>query len=976
MKLRPVRIALMILTVFTIAQGTPAFAETGESVNQSARTLPVARRVDVAVIGGTTAAVSAAVAAAERGASVFLAAQRLYLGEDMCGTLRLELEDGQEPTTELAKRIFDGSRTATPMHVKKALDSALVNAGVDFLFGCYATEVIRDGRGRIGGFVMANRAGRQAVIAETVIDATNRAWFSRLAGAKSEPWPGGKQEFERTVIVKDTAKSPRAVTSSVSIPMVGRSYADFAKAEQSARDRTYLKGQFRSSEFLFHVPPDPIICKRRAGQWQEDGSVNVAHFRPVGTERLLVLSGCADVPRHEAGSLLRPAALTEAGRQVGFSAAEIAKSAASPTGLSVSHSASGKNKGGDIRENLSGTRPVDSPDKGLQCESGRVPVLGDYDVVVVGGGTSGAPAAIAAGRQGVNVLVVEYQAGLGGTGTLGMIGRPYHGRKAGFSRQVPFPGGDFTIADKMEWYRREIRKVGGDIWFGTLGCGVYVQDGCIRGAVVATPEGRGVVLADVVIDSTGNGDLAAAAGAETIYGATEDGRIAMQGAGLPPRPLERSYVNTDYLFVDESDMMDVWSTLVGVRSGMSEGPFDVGPLLQTRERRRVRGEHVLRYLDQIAGRTYPDSIVYSGSDYDSHGYPNDPYFALIPHTEKSRRANHPAPGGECYTPYRCLLPKDVKGVLVTGLGISMERDATAMVRMQHDMANQGYAAGVAAAMAARQDITPREIDVDSLQQHLVDVGNLPEEVLEHEDSFPLPGSRVEKAVKRMASENRNRACRALAIVMSHRKIALPHVREAYDSADGESRLRYAKLLGFWSDRRVVPDLVDALESAEWDKKILQGRMAEYAHLPTPVDALVLALGHTEDRRALPIIFKKMESLDASSTLSHHRAVALALECIGDPAAAQPLARLLRKPGMSGHAMTELETINRKRGKRRREGALREIVLARALYRCGDYDSMGERILSRYTEDLRGLFARHAGQVLEGSRRRRGPGVTR
>ena len=99
------------------------------------------------------------------------------------------------------------------------------------------------------------------------------------------------------------------------------------------------------------------------------------------------------------------------------------------------------------------------------------------------------------------------------------------------------------------------------------------------------------------------------------------------------------------------------------------------------------GDHVLSYLDQIAERTYPDSIVLSASDYDSHGYPSHPFFALLPHDEKSRAANHPAPGGSCYTPYRCLLPRGLDGILVIGLGISMHRDASALVRMQHDMHN-------------------------------------------------------------------------------------------------------------------------------------------------------------------------------------------------------------------------------------------------------------------------------------------------
>ena len=143
-------------------------------------------------------------------------------------------------------------------------------------------------------------------------------------------------------------------------------------------------------------------------------------------------------------------------------------------------------------------------------------------------------------------------------------------------------------------------------------------------------------------------------------------------------------------------------------------------------------------------------------------------------------------------------------------------------------------------------------------------------------------------------------------------------------------------------------------------------MAEYAHLPTPVDALVLALGGTRDRRALPILLEKLDTLDPNVTLSHHRSLALALEQIADPTAAESLARLLNKPGMRGHVMTGLEPLsNHPQEKRRRLAPLREIVLARALYRCGDWQELGEGILREYRQDIRGLFARHANAVLSG-----------
>ena len=88
----------------------------------------------------------------------------------------------------------------TPMQVKRALDDALLNAGVQFLYGCYVTNILRDGAGRPAGIVMANRSGRQAVRARVIIDATPRAAVARLAGAQFEPYSAGTHLFKRVVV--------------------------------------------------------------------------------------------------------------------------------------------------------------------------------------------------------------------------------------------------------------------------------------------------------------------------------------------------------------------------------------------------------------------------------------------------------------------------------------------------------------------------------------------------------------------------------------------------------------------------------------------------------------------------------------------------------------------------------------------------------------------------------------------------------
>ncbi len=950
---------------------------------ESSRKIPVAASVDVVVAGGSVAAVAAALEAANQGRSVFLVAPRLYLGEDLADTLRLWLEPDEKPTGALTEKIFRDPGPVPPLRLKKVLEQSLLNAKVRFVFGSFPTEVLHDSGGRLAGVVIANRAGRQAIVAKTFIDATAEASLARLAGARFHPWKGGPIDFRRVVLGGKPANEA-AVAGRIPLPAENETYYDYslrfehregdwlwlARLEQQARDMTFRQNQLRASARLHFVPPSSIAGRLSAKAWKGFSPLEPGHFQPQGIERLWIAGSYADIPREAAAQLMRPAVAERVGQGIGAAASRIAASVPPPKGVRVSPGSLAPSLKGDIRESLGGLRPVAPGAEFIESPARGVPVLGAWDVVVVGGGTSGAAAAIGAGRRGAKVLVIEFQEGLGGTGTLGMIGRPYHGRNAGFAAEVPFPNKELTIEDKMEWYRREIRKTGGGILFGALGCGAFVEENRVKGAVVVSPYGRAVALAKVVIDGTGNADVAVAAGAQARYSADERD-LAMQGAGLPTRSPRSTYTNTDYLLIEEDDMVDVWRALTGARMTMPESAFDSGSLIQTRERRTVVGEHTLSYLDQIAGRTYPDSIVYSASDYDSHGYPSDDFFALLPHDEKSRRANHPAPGGACYTPYRCLLPRGLEGILVTGLGISMHRDAAAMVRMQRDLANQGYAAGVAAAMTAAPGKKLRELDVRALQRHLVDIGSLPPEVLTHRDNFPLPDAEIRKAVQNYGlATNPEEAGVWLAVLLSHREAALPLLRKAFLEARPRQKLPYAKLLAFFGEKDAVPLLIEALDAVrEWDGRILQGKMAEYAHLPTPIDTLILGLGRTGDRRALPALLRKLETLDASVTLSHHRALAVALEAIGDPSAAEPLARLLSKPGMRGHAMKGVEPLyDADMDKRRRLAPMREIVIARALYRCGDYKGLGETILREYADDVRGLFARHARAVLAAGRR--------
>jgi len=1134
----------VLVALFSLVASTVA-ADDRLLVNESARKIPVAYQVDVVVLGGGTGAVSAAVAAAEAGAKVFLAAPYPYLGDDMTATLRLWLEDGETPAAPLAKQIFalggrgsetadpnrlafsyeadrpsaerhkdttpprrlsdgrwgesstesvqfDGDVTITadlkkpqeikqvrvisyyragdspagsgfnvasvtvstsddkktwkqgavinndkpsgelitlsapldaktrylkflvkktadvdrvllgeieiigpaapvaekprptpppprPMQVKKTLDEALLAAGVQFLYSCYATDVLRDSAGQPCGIVMANRAGRQAVVAKTIIDATDRAWVARAAGAKFRPYPAGSHTFQRVVIGGEVQSAPHMTARTIAppfrgpypnaaktasgtfqvieytldLPMKEDTYASLAAADQKARTMTYHPEQQFTSDQLFEVPPDAVQGRQPAdGPWQGAAKLPLGAFQPGGVPRIYVLGGCADVSRQQAEKLLRPLALIDLGTRIGQAAAAEARSLPAPKGVKLPGKPTEKPAAaGDVQESLAGVRPVGNAPT-VEQDARALPVLGRYDVVVIGGGTGGAPAGIAAARQGAKTLVVEYLHGLGGVGTVGAISKYYWGNRVGFSATVE-GGASWVIEQKMEWWRKNLLQAGAEIWFGTIGCGALVQDGRVVGAVVATPQGRGVVLAKTVIDATGNADVAAAAGAKCDY--TDESEFGMQGTGLPGRRLGETYNNTDFTIVDETDMVDIWHVFVYAKNKYPEA-FDQGQLIDTRERRRIKGDFTISILDEINGRTYPDSVVQTRSNFDTHGYTIDP-FLLVEHPEHK--------GFNVYIPYRAMLPKAVEGLLVVGLGTSAQRDAVPLIRMQADIQNQGYAAGVAAAMTAKANTLLRHIEMKALQKHLVEVGNLPPSVLTDKDSYPMPAEKIAAAVESLKDG------KGAAVILAQPEQALPLLKEAYAAADAKDKLAYAKMLAVMGDATGLDTVLSEVQgTAAWDRGWNYRGMGQFGAALSPLDNLLVSAGRTRDRKAVPAILEKVKLLGPKDDFSHHRAAALALELIGDPAAAKPLAELLAKPGMSGYVHTDIDIARQREAaggtnaEQTRRESLRELMLARALFRCGDHNGVGRKILESYTHDLRGHLARHAKAVLE------------
>jgi hypothetical protein len=421
---------------------------------------------------------------------------------------------------------------------------------------------------------------------------------------------------------------------------------------------------------------------------------------------------------------------------------------------------------------------------------------------------------------------------------------------------------------------------------------------------------------------------------------------------LPGRHLGATYTNSDYTYTDETDMVDVWHLLVFAKDKFSTA-FDLGQLVDTRQRRRIVGDYTLTVFDFLTHRTFPDSIAFASAGYDTHGYVVDPALLL----------RHPYGKLTAYVPYRCLLPRDWDGLLVTGIGLSAHRDAQPVVRMQPDIQNQGYAAGAAAAMAARAGTMVRHIDIRALQRHLVEIGNLDQSVLTDQDSYPVSREAVAEAVKNVAKDSAS-----LAIVLNQPTDSLPLLRDSYRTAQGRTKVVTAKVLAMLGDATGLDTLLAELKAGEdWDATP-QWRMGKddpqvglVGWITSHLDNTLMAVGRTRRPEAVPAVLRLLSILRPESSFSHHRAVYLALEWLADSRAAQPLAEMLQKPSMGGYAVTSMEPGGAT--DKTRVQATREIMLARALYRCGDWEGLGEKTLRQYAQDLRGHLARHAQAIL-------------
>jgi hypothetical protein len=424
------------------------------------------------------------------------------------------------------------------------------------------------------------------------------------------------------------------------------------------------------------------------------------------------------------------------------------------------------------------------------------PVVASCDVVVVGGGPAGVTAAVSAARNGASVTLVERYGYLGGLASGGMVlvlddmvngaevtvrglVDEYVERMERIGLAVHPPQEDlgydpdavrrwtrwglydfhhpgepkpivYAVAFDPDGWKRVsndlIREAGVNLRLHSWFVHAVVEDGQVRGVVVHTKGGPERIDGQVVIDASGDADVAAAAGAPFFHGryiVTSVFRLGGVDADAAERfewehPAEARRLNreakrllggawelwwlrtplpgivwcncphlTGYDGIDAGDLTraelagrDRIYVLVDFARANLAGfercyVVDVAPQLGVRQTRLLQGEYVVTKADIVERRHFPDSVA-RGRDY--------------------------------YTPYRALLPLNVEQLLVAGRHYSAESAAQRMSREIPPCMSMGEAAGVAAVVALENGVTVREVDVSAVQRRLRAQGHDPGDV--------------------------------------------------------------------------------------------------------------------------------------------------------------------------------------------------------------------------------------------------------
>ncbi|HBE43159.1 MAG TPA: hypothetical protein DDW27_18545 [Bacteroidales bacterium] len=390
----------------------------------------------------------------------------------------------------------------------------------------------------------------------------------------------------------------------------------------------------------------------------------------------------------------------------------------------------------------------------------EIPVLAETDVLVIGGGPAGTAAAIAASRTGAETYLVERYNHLGGLWTGGLVLpllSTHAVDKKKRQQQVIFGiGGEMSkrlidlgmsvhevnpvvdpeaakyVLDEM------IREAGVKMLYHTWASNVIMDGNTIKGVFIESKSGRMAVLARVVIDCTGDGDIFHLAGDNydtmnyaigLVHRLGNVDRINKDAIGYVKKsignetPLKSvNWVNMwgkenqDALDVTNLSNLqmdyrrDIWNSVLDLRKtpGYEEVfLLDTASQLGVRVSRILDGEYRLTLEDTMTFRSFSDVVGVSGA-----------WTTMLYKGRKVPKSERP-----CWQiPYRSLIPKKTENLLVAGRCFCFERELVEDTRIIGTCLVTGHGAGAAAGLAVKENESPRNISTKKLKQVLTQQG--------------------------------------------------------------------------------------------------------------------------------------------------------------------------------------------------------------------------------------------------------------
>lgn len=402
----------------------------------------------------------------------------------------------------------------------------------------------------------------------------------------------------------------------------------------------------------------------------------------------------------------------------------------------------------------------EAPRKTIKEPEKQIPVLAETDVLVIGGGPAGTAAAIAASRTGAETYLVERYNHLGGLWTGGLVlpllsthavdknktrKKVIFGIGGEMSKRLTDMGmainevNPVVDPEAAKYVLEEmIREAGVKMLYHTLGTNVIMDGHTIKGVFLESKSGRMAILAKVVIDCTGDGDIFHMAGDNydvmnyaigLVHRLGNVDRIDSNKPGFVKRNLGNptpipavNWVNMwgkedqnalDVLNLSQLQMeyrKEIWENVQKIRQTPGHEEvflLDTASQLGVRMSRILDGEYRLTLEDTMTYKSFNDVIGVSGA-----------WTTILYKGEKIPTAERPL----WQIPYRSLLPKKTNNLLVAGRCFCFERDLVEDTRIIGTCLVTGHGAGASAGLAVKEGKSPRDIDVERLKQLLKQQG--------------------------------------------------------------------------------------------------------------------------------------------------------------------------------------------------------------------------------------------------------------